>query len=365
MTQLKHQTFLFRLLLVLALLAGTGLSAGGAFAASGLAQTTTLAPCAGENLSGQVVAVDEATNTVIVQLADGTRCTVTVTGTYDHPIAALLGMYFGDVSASSFAEALTQTEGCAHPTVNADGSVTYSWAGAGTCVTGDQSVRVTQVTQVTNPDGTVTYVATAEYTAPDGTVTVIQVTLGDQATADALSGALQDLMVAWTLDGNGGMVEPIEAYHDEGMGFGVLVKLYAIAAESQEGCATISTTQPMTAEDGTPLTCGVSVQQLVDEFNSGVGMGQLFKEYGKPGLLGVGHVRKALKNQASGETSQEETSPTGGTSLQSPTQPGNGNGNAYGLSKDKSQKSNAGVCKAQSNGKGKGKVKNGGTVSCP
>lgn len=84
------------------------------------------------------------------------------------------------------------------------------------------------------------------------------------------------------------VAEEIANYHEEGIGFGVLVKLYAMAEASREACA-----QAPEGEECTPLL----VDDLVTELKSGVGMGALFKEHGKPALLGVGHVKKALKDQ--------------------------------------------------------------------
>jgi hypothetical protein len=66
------------------------------------------------------------------------------------------------------------------------------------------------------------------------------------------------------------------------MGFGVLVKLYAIA---QASCA---------LDPAGQTVCGVSVEDLVARVTAGEGIGQLFKEYGKPDKLGVGHVRQDL-----------------------------------------------------------------------
>jgi hypothetical protein len=88
--------------------------------------------------------------------------------------------------------------------------------------------------------------------------------------------------------GLGPIGKQIAAYHEEGMGFGVLVKLYAMAQASAEAC------QTTTASGGT--CTAVTADELVTSFNSGTGMGALFKEYGKPALRGVGQVRKALKN---------------------------------------------------------------------
>lgn len=90
-------------------------------------------------------------------------------------------------------------------------------------------------------------------------------------------------------DDNGlGLIgEEIVAYHEEGMGFGVLVKIYAVAQASESACADL--------EDDAcePVTPG----ELVEAFKHGQGMGLLFKEYGKPALLGVGHVKQELREQ--------------------------------------------------------------------
>jgi len=112
-------------------------------------------------------------------------------------------------------------------------------------------------------------------------------------------------------NGLGLIGEEIAAYHAEGMGFGVLGKIYAMAEASESACADLEedACQPMTADE------------LVEAFKGGQEMGVLFKEYGKPALLGVGHVKQELREQeeASGddvviteeppadETIQEET----------------------------------------------------------
>lgn len=88
------------------------------------------------------------------------------------------------------------------------------------------------------------------------------------------------------------VAEEVVAYHPPGeagegedsVGYGVLVKLYAIAAESQEACA------------GAEEPCvPVTVEELMAAYKSGVGLGELFKEYGKPAVLGVGHLKKGDK----------------------------------------------------------------------
>ena len=93
--------------------------------------------------------------------------------------------------------------------------------------------------------------------------------------------------------------EQIATLHEEGMGFGVLVKLFAMAEAAQEACADAEA-------ECTPVTA----EELVASFKDGAGMGALFKEYGKPALLGVGHVKQALKKmekeQAQGENADDE-----------------------------------------------------------
>ena len=240
------------------------------------AEDDTPAPCAGEGVSGTVVAVDEATGTVTVDTGDG-LCTVLLDGEYDHPIVTLLGQYFGDVNAEALAAALDTTQGCA---VQDPRDLSWSWADC-------DAVGAVEITVTgENDDGTFTFTAIVDGLEITGTVTV-----EDSSTAADLSEALEILMVEWNLDEDGVLIQvgdQIAAYHEDGMGFGVLVKLYAIAAASQEACADL--------EDGEE-PCGVTVEELVEAFESGMGMGELFAEYGKPALLGVGHVRQALRGR--------------------------------------------------------------------
>ena len=231
-------------------------------------------PCAGEGVSGTVVAVDEEAGLVTVYTGDGLLCTVTLDSDYDHPIVALLGTFFGDVSAEDLAAALEDTEearqGCAlYDPVGA------AWAWADCDAEG--AVPVTVLAE--NEDGT--------FTALTGEGEQVTLSVEDLNTAEGLSETLDELAVEWELGEDGSVMQPgdeIAAYHEEGLGFGELVKLYAIAAKSQEGCG----------DGGEDVIepCGVTVEELVAALQSGMGMGELFKEYGRPALLGVGHVRK-------------------------------------------------------------------------
>lgn len=243
------------------------------------AQTATSLCPVGE-VSGTVVAVDGTTGTVTVELGDGSLCTVNINVDENHPIVLLLGKYFGDVSPATLEGALGRLKGCAVD----NGDFTWSWVDAdaqGNCPEGTLPVKVTG----DNGDGTFTAVVEDE----NGTeVTVLKIV--DEATADTVKGALETLAVAWTLDGEGDLwqvSDQIATYHEEGMGFGVLVKLYAIAQE-HEDCA-----EP--ASEGESDCLPTSVEELVVLFQSGVGMGQIFKDYGKPEKLGVGHVRQEYK----------------------------------------------------------------------
>jgi len=236
---------------------------------SAAAQEGEITPCEGENVSGTVVAVDEETGVVTIDTG-GDLCTVTLDDEYDHPIVALLGSYFGGVSAENLAAALEATQGCAVQDPDSEG---WTWSDC----EADDAVIMTVIAE--NEDGTFT--ATVE-----GEEMPIIVTVEDSATAEGLSEALQALAAEWELDDDGSVIQSgdeIAAYHEDGLGFGVLVKLYAMAAESEEAC--VDAEEP----------CGVTAEELVEAFQSGMSMGQLFKEYGRPSIVGIGHVRQSEK----------------------------------------------------------------------
>lgn len=97
--------------------------------------------------------------------------------------------------------------------------------------------------------------------------------------------------------GLGPIGEEIAAYHEDGMGFGVLVKIYAMVEESQLACESQVPEEGEDAGEGDPVEecVPLTADELVTAFKSGTGIGLLFKEYGKPALLGVGHVKQELK----------------------------------------------------------------------
>jgi hypothetical protein len=195
--------------------------------------------------------VDEATGVVTVQTEDG-LCTVTLTeGETDHPIATLLGTFFGDVSVDDLIEALEVVQGCA---VEQEG--VWQWSACD--VEGAVPVRV-----IGEEEGA--FIALTE----DGME--ITLVVEEPEAAEALTDALETLAVEWRLDEEGNVVlvgDEIAAYHEEGIGFGVLVKLYAMASALPD----------------------VTVDDLIAAFQSGMEIGEMFQEYGRPSILGVGHA---------------------------------------------------------------------------
>ena len=258
------------------------------------AQEDGSVPCAEGQVSGTVVAVDEETGTVTLDTGAEGLCTVTLKTDFAHPIVALLGTFFSEVSAESLAAALEATQVwvlCDEDT--------------GLCTLASEddegAVAATVVSMTENEDGTF-----ALELAVEGQEAPVPVMTDDTELAEDLAQALDTLTVEWTLqEGEDGTASVVDAgdriadLHEDGLGFGVIVKFFAMAAESQEACA-----------DEAPSgdePCSVTVDELVEAFQSGMGMGQLFQEFGRPSMLGVGHGRKAL----SGETEAGETELTG------------------------------------------------------
>lgn len=258
------------------------------------AQEDESVPCAEGQVSGTVVAVDEETGTVTLDTGEEGLCTVTLKTDFAHPIVALLGTFFSEVSAESLAAALEATQVW----------VIYD-EDTGLCTLASEedegAVAATVVSMTENEDGTFTLELVVE-----GQAEPITMTTDDTELPDDLAEALDTLTVEWTLqEGEDGTASVVDAgdriadLHEEGLGFGVIVKFFAMAAESQEACAD--------EEPSGDEPCSVTVDELVEAFQSGMGMGQLFQEFGRPSMLGVGHVRKALN----GETEAGETELTG------------------------------------------------------
>ncbi len=315
------------------------------------AQSALAAPCEGDTVTGTVVAVDEEDGEITLDTGDG-ECTVTLDGEFDHPIVDLLGTYFSEANLDDLGDSLDAVQVCAH-----QDEETQEWALADCDAEGTVEVTVTAM----NEDGT--FQATTE---DDEEITL---SVEDEDDAEDLSGALDSLMVDWELDGEGGLVEAgeqIQAYHEDGMGFGVLVKLYSMAAASQEECEGEAEAEAETEDDGDG-TCGVTVEELVEQFQSGTGLGQLYKEHGKPELRGVGHVRQSIKDLLKGEEDEDTEGEDAAGDEDSEAEESEGDlelDQATGVGKRPS-KAVKGDCNARSRGGGNGRGRGHTETTCP
>jgi hypothetical protein len=312
----------------------------GTVAAQEGAQTTLADPlptCPAGTTSGTVVAVDEETGIIIFDpVADPTdadQCQIglgEVSG--GHPISTLLGQFFSDFSTESLEEALGTLNVCAE-----EDEATSTWTIVD-CAGADPNAKVTSVEEG---------VATLVVQTDAGPVTV-EVNV-DESTAADLQGALQALMVEWTIDADGTlhqMGEEIDRLHEEeNLGFGVIVKFLSMAEEAAQACA---------EQDAAPTEgvdpCAVSLQGLVDEFKGGTGIGQMFKQYGKPDKVGIGHVRNDKEGKGNGpkqDATGEETSDTTGTT--------NGPGNKPDVPPGQQKKQDNQTTELQNQAAGKGK----------
>lgn len=249
-----------------------------------------IAPCSGESVSGTVVAVDTSTSTVTIEQSDSSLCTVSLTGTYDQPIITLLGTHFETLTAQSLADALNSLQTL----------VDCSTSPCTLVDSGGSGIQATVVSVTDNGDGTYSVVLAVDDGA--GGTTLEAITIDDSSLAGNWLGALNYLTVNWPIkhDNSGqayyvGVEEEIATLHTEGLGLGVIVKLYALAAEAQQACSSLP--EGTTFDPGAPNPCDVTVESLAADFKSGVGMGQLFKLYGKPDILGVGHVRNGVPDR--------------------------------------------------------------------
>ena len=72
----------------------------------------------------------------------------------------------------------------------------------------------------------------------------------------------------------------VTMHTEENLGFGEITKLLQIATDAQESCELYGT------------DCDITVDSLLAEYKSGLGMGELFAKYGKPDITGVGQTKK-------------------------------------------------------------------------
>ena len=95
---------------------------------------------------------------------------------------------------------------------------------------------------------------------------------GTKCTSSLTGGSIQPISALLSYY-FGVSLQEIDGYRSEGIGYGVLVKLYALSNAS-----------------GTPIS------DLITQFKGGTGMGKLFKTYGgKPATVGVGQVQQKVK----------------------------------------------------------------------
>jgi len=261
-------------------------------------QEEDIGPCVGDNVQGTIIAIDQ--NGLVTLETGAGKCTVTLNGDSSHPIVALLGAYFGDIKVGDLTDALQSAQGCV---VITDGTA----AGADCSAEGATPI---QFVSLEGDTLTAIVLETGE---------TITLSITDNDLLASIAQALAKLAIDWKLDGSGDVIQvsdQVAMYHDQGIGFGVLVKLYALSNAT-----------------------GVPVEELVAKFkgdpstgNPGMGLGQLFKEYGgKPPLTGVGHVKQQLKASQNGPATAPN--PNGNANAKN-------NGKAYGKSKDKGNSPN-------------------------
>lgn len=273
--------------------------------------------CPEGTVSGTVVDVDEDADTVLILTTDQTTgepllCTVSLSAaetgepTKGHPIVALLGAYFGktfDETVDNLKDSVESPEVCADSTEDPQ---VYVWVD---CNGREPNARIVAIENDTltilllDADGNI--MGIAEITNPE------------------LIGEIADQLnlptVEWQVDALGNILntaDDIEALHEEGLGFGVIVKLYSLAQMAQEQCSEKATSQE-SSQSEVPNgvdPCTIDVDYLVEQFmTKHIGLGQLYKltELGKPNLLGVGHVRKdaaqTTNGDDDGETGEGET----------------------------------------------------------
>lgn len=267
-------------------------SAGNVFAQNGGAPEA----CAGDSVTGTLLSFDESTGTAVILTETG-ECTVQVNSSdFTHPIVRLFDDFANKNGGLQLADKLTAVEGWI---LQDPATGSWSWVAEGTA--GAVQGQVTGVTD--NGDGT--YTLTVRNPLGEAVTAVTQ----DAALAARLESGLAGLEMQWDLktDDEGNSVlksfgDEIEAYHDDGIGFGVLAKLMGITLETSKNCAGSSGAT-------SDAQCSMTLGDLVQMKQDGMGIGQIFKEVVKPAILGVGHIRQALDESAVDEAPLPEKQP--------------------------------------------------------
>lgn len=287
--------------------------------------------CTGEQVNGKVVGYDADLNIVTIETEEG-LCTITLSEgeqDYGHPITTLLGNYFNNMTTEDldFEEALAATEVCLNEVADTDPVEYELYVPA----EGEECPFPGTLIQ-DNEDGTFTVVLGEGEDAEE-----VQVAVEDPDAAEELTGALAGLVVDLGLNEDGSLEDAgdkIGELHDEGVGFGVIVKLYGIADAS-----------------------GIPVEELIAEYQAGASIGELFATYGKPALVGVGHVRKDAANVTADDEDMPEEEMGEGMDEDLVA-------DEKDKDKDKDKdKSNTGICNARANG-GNAKAVGHGDVDC-
>lgn len=255
--------------------------------AVGIAYADEHAPaCTGESVTGTVVAVDAESGEVTFELEDGSLCTAQVSQDFEHPITSLLGSYFSDLNLDELED---HAENLLIELYCDEGEECSPDGGDSDPI----NARITGVTD--NGDGT--WTIEFVYTNEAGEEVTGTFTTSDPFLPVGWAESLEAVQGTFPLsmDGEGnsllaGAGDQIEALHEDGMGFGVIVKLFAMAEQAEMACEGTSGEPDPEAEFD---PCQVDVESLVAAFQEGTGLGQLFQLYGRPSILGVGHVRNA------------------------------------------------------------------------
>lgn len=235
--------------------------------------------CTGDSVSGALIALDANTGDAVIEQEDGSLCSVTLNSdgaSYDHPVLALMTSYFETSLDSVGLDILEDAVEDLTVYVECDDS--------GSCILDeDEEAPLGRVLSVED-DGSGGYVITVLMNGE-----ILTLSVEDDYLADLWLESLEMVNVEWELNGSGGLAgdtgNVIESLHEDGMGFGVIVKLIGLSQMATEACS-----DGLTAEDGTDL-CSINLDSLVASFESGTGLGQLFKLVGKPSAMGIGQLR--------------------------------------------------------------------------